>query len=126
MQIRFRHTLDRLPDDIREHSREVARVGARTVRDVARDGNRMGRRLARKSAGAHGRHYFKSFTAERRSRFMWEWGPDASMLQGSMAEGFEHGSINQPAHHDVAQAADKHGANDMLARLKRDLGPILR
>lgn len=125
MQVRLSHTLDRLPDDIREHSREVTRVAARAVRDTAKDGNKMARRLARRSGGSHAKDYFRYFSAERTGRFEWEWGPTPEG-QGNLAPILEHGSINNPPHHDLAQSADQHGAEDLLRRLKRDLGPILR
>lgn len=123
MEIRLTHTLHDLDGDIRGHAREVGREGARAVRDVAKDGNKMARRLARRSAGSHGKHYFKAITAERLGRFEWEWGPDSAMPQGGMS--FERGSRNQPPHHDLAQSADKHGAPELARRLDETLGRIL-
>jgi hypothetical protein len=37
------------------------------------------------------------------------------MPQGDMS--FERGSRNQPPHHDIAQGADRHGADDLQRRV---------
>jgi hypothetical protein len=108
------HSLDDLERDMREIATTFKPRMAGEVRDVAKDGNTAARRLARRSAGKHGKHYFKAFSAERRTPLSWEWGPDSAMPQGGMS--FERGSRNQPPHHDLAQAADQHGAADLARR----------
>lgn len=111
------HSIDELERVMRGITTSFKPRAAAQVRDVAKDGNREGKRLARRSAGSHGKHYHKAFTAERRSVLSWEWGPDAEMPQGGMS--FERGSRNQPPHHDIAKAADQHGAPDLARRVNR-------
>lgn len=115
------HSLADLERDMRTITTTFKPRMAEQVRDVAKDGNRAARRLARRSAGKHGKHYFKAFTAERRTPLAWEWGADASMPQGGMSPGFEHGSRNSPPHHDHAKGADMHGAPDLARRAGRVL-----
>ncbi|MEV0382418.1 hypothetical protein [Nonomuraea sp. NPDC050643] len=59
---------------------------------------------ARQSAGAHGKHYPSSITAEKVGDAAWEIGPDSALPQGGMGAGFEWGSVNQPPHNDMGQA----------------------
>jgi hypothetical protein len=59
---------------------------------------------ARQSAGAHGKHYPHSITAEKVGDTEWEVGPDSALQQGGMGRGFEWGSVNQPPHNDMGQA----------------------
>ena len=115
MSTRIYHTLDDLEADLRTIATTFKPRAAAEVRDVARDGNKAGKRLAKVSAGAHGKHYHKAFSAEALTPLMWEWGPDSAMPQGGMS--FEHGSRNQPPHLDLAKAADVHGADDLQRRI---------
>ena len=115
MATRIYHTLDDLERDLKTVAVSFKPRAAEQVRDVARDGNKAGRHNARRSSGAHGKHYPKAFSAERITPLSWEWGPDAAKPQGGMS--FERGSRNQPPHHDIARAADIHGANDLAARM---------
>ena len=119
MATRIYHSLDDLERDMKTIATTFKPRAAEQVRDVARDGNKVARRLARRSAGAHGKHYFKAMSTERQTPLSWEYGPDAAMPQGGMS--FEHGSRNQPPHHDLAKSADIHGANDLAARMDRVL-----
>lgn len=119
MATRIYHTLDELERDLKTITTSFKPRAAEQVRDVARDGNKAAKRLARRSAGAHGKHYHKAFSVERLTPLIWEWGADASMPQGGMSPGFERGSINSPPHHDHAQGADQHGADDLQSRIAR-------
>lgn len=117
MGVHVVHSLGDLERDLREVATEFKPLAARQVADVAKAGNTEARRFARRSAGRHGKHYPKAITAERRTPLRWEWGPDSAMPQGDMS--FERGSRNQPPHHDLAQAADMHGAGDLSLRIQR-------
>lgn len=122
MGTRIVHSLGDLESDLRTIATTFKARAAVGVRDVARDGNREARRLARRSAGSHGKHYFKAFSAERRTPLSWEWGPDSAMPQGGMS--FERGSRNQPPHHDIAQGADLHGADELARRTRSVLDDL--
>lgn len=87
---------------------------AEQVKGVSTDGNKTAKRLAKRTAGEHGKHYPNSFTEEAVTPLQRTWGPDASLPQGGMS--FEGGSRNQPPHHDIANAADLHGADDLQRR----------
>lgn len=119
MPTRIVHSLDEFERDMRTVATTFKPRMAEQVREVSRDGNKAARRLARRSAGAHGRHYFKAFTEEAVTPLQRVWGPDADMPQGGMS--FERGSRNSPPHHDLAQAADQHGAPDLARRAGRVL-----
>lgn len=114
MATRIYHTLDDLEADLRTIALTFKPRMAEKVADVARDGNKVGKANAKRTAGAHGKHYPNAFSAERHHPLSWEWGPDAAKPQGGMS--FERGSRNQPPHHDIAKAADLHGAADLAKR----------
>lgn len=115
-------SLGDLERDMRTIGTEFKPRMAEAVRDTAKDGNKAATRLAQRSEGAHGKYYHRAFSVERRSPLEYEWGPDASMPQGGMS--FEGGSRNQPPHHDIAQAADIFGANDLALRADRVLDKL--
>lgn len=108
MRVRVSNTLDDLASDLRHIATTARRDMAETVRDNINAGNRIARNLARKTAGAHGKHYHKAFSAEMHTSsgddVSGEYGPDSEKPQGGMS--FERGSRNQPAHHDIAKSAD--------------------
>ncbi|MGZ5422634.1 MAG: hypothetical protein ACXWDF_10720 [Aeromicrobium sp.] len=121
MATRIYHSLDELERDMRTVTTTFKPRMAEQVRDVALDGNRAGRRSARRTAGAHGKHYFKAFGVERLTPLSYEWGPDAEHPGGQGGMSFERGSRNQKPHHDIAHAADVHGAPDLARRANRVL-----
>jgi N-acetylglucosamine kinase-like BadF-type ATPase len=103
-RVQVTHTIGELARDVRAVAVTAQSKFARTVRASAAEGNRVAKGIARESAGAHGKHYHKAFTAEAVTPLMWEYGPDASRPQGGMS--FEHGSRNQPPHLDLNKSAD--------------------
>lgn len=115
--IRVEHTIDDLESDLRKIAVTARGKMADIVKRDARTGNTIAKSRARESAGAHGKHYHKAFTAERITPLMWEYGPDAARPQGGMS--FEFGSRNQPPHLDLNKSADLIGPQ--LAKDARDL-----
>ena len=105
-----------LERDLRTIAVEFKPRMAVEVRGVSMDGNKAAKRHAKRSAGRHGKHYSNAFSEEAHTPLLREWGPDAAMPQGGMS--FERGSRNQPPHHDIAQAADLHGADDLQRRVR--------
>lgn len=102
--MRVSHTVDRLERDFMGIPVKVTTRMAKAVRKNAEQGNRVTARIAKKSAGAHGKHYSKSFSAEAITPLEWEYGPDSAEKQGGMA--FETGSRNQPPHLDMEKGLD--------------------
>ena len=112
MRIRVTHTIGDLAADLRY----IARTARSDMRGVVREGIKVGNTVAkdyaRESAGEHGKHYHKAFTAEMGGTFEGfgtaiihgEWGPQIDRPQGEMS--FEGGSRNQPPHNDLAKSAD--------------------
>ena len=121
MNIRVTSTIGELADDLRTVAVTGRREMARVVRKNIAEGNRLAKGFARQSAGAHGKHYHRAFSAEMTGATSGTYGPDASMPQGDMS--FEGGSRNQPPHLDLAQSADIikpkfiHDVDDMLDHL---------
>jgi hypothetical protein len=104
VRIRVIHGIDDLAGDLRTIAVEAKPTMARVVRAAAIEGNRLAQSYARRTAGAHGKHYPKSFSAEAITPLSWEYGPNSGMPQGGMS--FEFGSRNQPPHLDLARSAD--------------------
>lgn len=104
--VTIHHTINLLERDARKIPAKAAKGFAQATRDTAREGNLIAKGFARESAGAHGKHYHRAFTAEKtgRSPYQWEYGPDAARPQGGMS--FETGSRNQPPHLDLARSQD--------------------
>lgn len=98
------HGIDDLADDCRKIAVGARKDMAGVVRKNSREGNKIAKGFARESAGAHGKHYHKAFSAEAIAPLAWEYGPNAAMPQGGMS--FEFGSRNQPPHLDLARSAD--------------------
>jgi hypothetical protein len=107
-----------LANDLAAIPAKAARGLATTVRKNANEGNRLASRFAKESAGAHGKHYPRAFSAEAISPLSWEYGPDAAKPQGGMS--FEEGSRNQPPHHDLAKSQDIIGP-----KLAADVGDVV-
>ena len=110
--------MDDLFDDMRAVPVNFVRKGAGVVRSNARLGNGRAKAFAKESAGAHGKHYHKAFTAEALSALSWEYGPDAGQPQGGMS--FEFGSRNQPPHLDLARSLDIQGP-----QFRKDVSALL-
>lgn len=104
MTVRVEHTIDKLARDYTRIALTAKSDLAEVVRDNAREGSRIAQAFAKESAGAHGKHYWKSITPGRLSPLEWEYGPDPAEPQGGMS--FEYGSRNQPPHLDLARSAD--------------------
>lgn len=108
-------TLEFLESDLKHLAVQTRKDMRDTVRDGIKVGNTVAKDNARRSAGRHGKHYHRAFTAEMRSDFhgfgssvfSGEYGPDISKPQGGMS--FERGSRNQPPHLDLARSADAIG-----------------
>ena len=101
--VRVQHTIGDLAADLAQIPPEFVRRGAKVVRSAAREGNKLAKANAKRTAGAHGKHYPKRFTAEALSALEWEYGP-SGRPQGEMS--FEYGSRNQPPHLDLNKSAD--------------------
>lgn len=110
-------TLGDLERDFRIIATEFKPLAAGEVKDVAYDGLNAGKRFARASSGTHARKYAGKFTAERKGVLSYEWGPLASG-QGELVHVLERGSKNNPPHHDIAKAADIHGAATLGNRIQ--------
>ncbi|WP_394289504.1 hypothetical protein [Microbacterium sp.] len=109
MQIRVIGGVGDLARDLRQIATQAPSDIHRVVRHGVRVGNALAKSNARSTAGAHGRHYHKAFSAEMKVNGLGglhagEYGPDSSKPQGGMS--FEGGSRNQPPHNDLAKSAD--------------------
>lgn len=105
---------------VKDLQHDLERITDRAPKDMVgvlrgnlRAGNRIAKALAKKRSGSHGKYYPAAFSAEMNGiasalsgagLYSGEFGPDSSMPQGDMS--FERGSRNQPAHHELADAAD--------------------
>lgn len=94
-------------DEIEDRAQRVAEGAFPLVKEHAQKLQKLWRSNANDTAGAHGKHYARSITAEQvysLSDAEWEIGPDRAFKQGSMGRGFEFGGVNQPPHLDGARA----------------------
>lgn len=96
--------LDELERDLRRAQTKAQPAVNDNLGAPARLLRRLWRHNATRTAGAHGKHYPRSITAEEVTRGRWHVGPEVGRLQGSMGRGFEYGSVNQPPHLDGARA----------------------
>ena len=111
-RISVSHSLDGLVRDCLTIEKRAPRDLQKVVNEGAKVGNTLARNNARRSAGAHGRHYPRSFSWEKRpaggafgyATYSAIYGPDAAKRQGNMS--FEYGSRNQKPHLDLARSAD--------------------
>lgn len=112
MRVTVTSTLEYLEKDFRDLAVRSSRDMRATVREGIKVGNEVARSNARRTAGAHGKHYPRAFSAEMHgdfhgfgtSIFSGEYGPDIAKPQGEMS--FERGSRNQKPHLDLARSAD--------------------
>lgn len=102
MQVRVSNAnLGGLSDDLRGASSDVVRRMPGVVKDAAQRGNRNARAFASEDHTMFSdvdAEYPLSFTVERRGRMSYEYGPEDSG-EGSKAEGYEWGSVNQASPH---------------------------
>lgn len=94
--------LNDLAGDLRGVGQDVKRKMPDVVRDAAKRGNRNARAFASEDHTMFSdvdEEYPLSFTVERRGALVFEYGPDASLPEGSKASGYEFGSINQASPH---------------------------
>lgn len=103
MRWRFYSDLDDLASDLHDASVRVKRGAPKVVRKNNRAGRTLARRIARKSAGIHGRKYFKRITDEMTGPLRGEYGPTA--LQGG-EEYVGAGWRNGPGNTDLPKSAD--------------------
>lgn len=93
--------LNGLAGDLRGVGQDVKRKMPLVVRDAAKRGNRHAREFASEQHTMFSEvdaDYAPSFTVERRGPLTYEYGPEDSG-EGSKAEGYENGSINQASPH---------------------------
>lgn len=112
MRIRVIQGLDDLADDMLGIAKTARKDMVGVVREGIRTGNAVAKDNAKRTAGKHGKHYHRAFSAEMHgivefggvAGISGEYGPDSAKPQGGMS--FENGSVNQPPHRDLAKSAD--------------------
>jgi len=100
--VRLEHDLDGIVRPLRRVAGVVDK-GAVNIKGDWRDNARI-------TARAHGRHYPDAIDYDSgwiRDGYEAQIGPRMDRPQGSMGEGFEYGSVNQPPHLDGNRAADR-------------------
>ena len=94
--------LNDLAGDLRGVGADVKKRMPGVVRDAAKRGNRNARTFASEEHTMFSdvdEDYHRAFTVERRGPLVYEYGPDASLPEGSKASGYEFGSVNQASPH---------------------------
>ena len=123
-------TLGDLQTDMARIPGELYREGRKIVSANARAGATIARASARKTAGAHGKNYPRSITADRASSYAGfgggviqaTYGPESGRSnQADMS--FEWGSRNQPPHLDLLKSADVIGRR-FAADVSRMVGDL--
>lgn len=113
MRVRVIGGVGDLAKDCRTIVKKVPGDLRKTVRKGAQVGNTVARDYARASSGKHARLYPRSFSSEMKVHglgglYAAEYGPVPGG-QGSLAPILENGSINNPAHNNLARSADLMG-----------------
>lgn len=102
MAVRVTNTdLHNLAGDLRGVGDDVRRKMPGVVRDAAKRGNRNARAFASEQHTMFSdvdADYAPSFTVERRGLYSYVYGPE-DVGEGSKAEGYEWGSVNQASPH---------------------------
>ena len=93
-------TLDDLANDAASAVTGLAVRCAAYVRDTAHEGNRRAKASARINSGEHGKNYPDAFSAEARTPYIWEYGPDVNHPGGQGGMAFEDGPGPQTAPHN--------------------------
>lgn len=122
--------------DTADALQQVATAARRRLPGVVREAAKRGNRNAR--AFASEQHtmfsdvdadYAPSFTVERIAPMVYEYGPDASLPEGSKASGYEFGSINQAYPHrnldrsvEIETVEFPMDVSDELRRIWREAG----
>lgn len=127
MRVVVRHAIDRLEADQREIVTKAPRLFADIVEDQAKSGNTIAKFYASQQHTMHSaidEPYHRSFSAERRGRFDWVYGPvdDGIAHGGQQARGYENGSRNQKPHNNLRRSQDVIGPafhGDVKATLAR-------
>jgi hypothetical protein len=111
MGVRVVHDIDDLANDLVSIAKRVRPDMRECVSESITEGNKLAKANAKRTAGAHGKHYHRAFSASMHRGYglfgntiSGEYGPDSSKPQGGMS--FERGSRNQPPHNDLAKSAD--------------------
>ena len=113
MKVNVTHGLADLAADCVAITKRVPNDLRKTVREGAKVGNVVARDLARISSRKHARLYPRSFSSEMRVHglgglYAAEYGPTTGG-QGNLAPILENGSVNNPAHNNLARSADLMG-----------------
>lgn len=114
MQIRVSHSIGDVASDLRKIVMMVPGDLHRVVREGVRVGNTIARDNARATSGAHAKLYPQAFSSEMKVNglgglYAGEYGPTPGG-QGSLAPILENGSVNNPAHNNLARSADMAGS----------------
>lgn len=109
--IRMRADLSDLTADLQQIRAEARPRMRNVVRDGIKAGTVLAKANAKRSAGRHGKHYPNAITPNMNAGLglfgnliSGEYGPERDKPQGDMS--FEHGSVNQKPHLDLARSAD--------------------
>lgn len=116
--MRVFHTIGDLARDLEEIAVTTKPKMRRVVEHNVSEGNKVAKAFAKESAGVHGKHYHKAFTAEMTGELEGEYGPERDRMQGDMS--FERGSRNQKPHLDVLKSADI-----QTPKFIKDVGDVL-
>lgn len=102
MQIRVHHTIGDLADDLRGIAVRAPKDMNRTVREGIKVGNRVARTYAKRSAGPHGKNYYKRISAEMTGLLEGEFGPHGDVDDNAVGAGWR----NEGPNTDLARTAD--------------------
>lgn len=101
-RVNVSHGIGDLAGDLRGIATTTPRRMSGVVKNAAQRGNRNAKAFASEDHTMFGDtdiEYAPSFTVERITPHLYEYGPDASIGDGSQASGYEWGSVNQASPH---------------------------
>lgn len=102
MSIRVIHDIDDLANDMVGIVRRAPKDMSKVVREGVKVGTQVARTNAKRSAGPHGKNYFKRVTGEMTGPLEGEFGPHGDVAGNAVGAGWRNGGPNT----DLARAAD--------------------
>lgn len=118
MGVRVVHTIGDLEDDLRAAAAIGKKELPKVVRKNLREGVAQAKVFARRSAGPHGKAYYKRISGEMTGPLSAEFGPTGSPRTEFVGVGFRHGTnLDLPRTADIIGVQMAGDVDDVVDRM---------